>query len=84
MFRLVLILLAVISNAICFSFGQKAILTIWNSQIVQQDHIPIGSVVDSLYDFGLLEAVNLNKLLGGDLSAQLYMCKTGLFFTPII
>lgn len=58
-FRLVLILLALISNAICFSFGWKAILTIWNSQIVQQDLFLRVSVVDLLYDFGLLEAVNL-------------------------
>lgn len=83
MFRLVLILLALISNAKCFSFVQKAILTTWNVQIVQQDCVLIGNVVDWLYYFQLLKAVNQNNFLGADLSPQLYMFKTGLFFTCI-
>ena len=62
MFRLVLILLALISNAKCFSFVQKAILTTWNVQIVQQDCVLIGSVVDWLYYFRLLKAVRITFL----------------------
>ena len=83
MLRLVLILLALISNAKCFSFVQKAILTTWNVQIVQQDCVLIGSVVDWLYYFRLLKAVNQNNFLGADPSPQLYMCKTGFFFICI-